>query len=121
MIQLAEDLGYLDSRKILLDPRYRRVFIEIASNLKIDVSVVDASKMSAFDKSDNGDDVDGIDWFDNTRACEFEFEFPSESNQKYYLLLWNSNEDDDAMIAYKVTPLGESFNEATRKARTFAR
>ena len=103
MIQLAEDIEYLDSRKVPLNPKFKKVFIEVASNNKIDIAVVDADQMYGFDESDTGDDVD-IDWIEGVRNYDFEFEFPS-SRQKYYLLFWNANEGDDAFIAYKITPL----------------
>jgi hypothetical protein len=103
MIQLAEDIEYLDFRKVPLNPKFKRVFIEVASNNKIDIAVVDADELSEFDESETGEDVD-IDWIVSLRNYDFEFEFP-DSKAKYYLLFWNSNEEDDAFVAYKITPM----------------
>ena len=103
MIQLAEDIEYLESRKVPLDAKHRRVFVEVASTNKIDIAVIDADQLVAFDESDTGDDVD-IDWTENTRSHEFEYEIPND-RKRHYLLFWNSNERRDAIVAYKITLL----------------
>lgn len=102
MIQLAEEVSYLDTRKVPLDPRQKRVFVEVASDRQIDLAVVDAEQLKQFDESSTGDDVD-IDWTEYVRSYEFEYEFPDR--KKRYLLFWNANDRDDAVIAYKITPL----------------
>ncbi len=102
MIQLAEGIEYLETRKVPLDPRHKKVIIEVASNRPIDVAVVDADQLKAFDESDDGDDVD-IDWTEYTRGHEFDYELPDR--KKRFLLFWNANEEDEAVIAYKITPI----------------
>ena len=105
MIQLAEDIEGYDARKVPIDPSLSRVLIQVASNRKIDIAVVDAATAKKFDKSETGDDVD-IDWImENTRQHDFEFEAPSDKKKQHYLLLWNANEDEPAIIAYKFTPI----------------
>ena len=103
MIQLAEDIEYLESRKIPLDPRHKRVFIEVASNRKIDIAILNAEQLKEFDDSETGEDV-ALDWIENTRNYELEFELPNEK-KRFYLLFWNANERGDALVAYKITPL----------------
>lgn len=103
MIQLAEDVEYLESRKVPLDPMASRVLIEFASNRRIDVAVVDTEKLKEFDDSEAGDDVKGIEWYEKERARDFEFKIPD--GKKYYLLFWNANDEKPAIIAYRVTPL----------------
>ncbi len=103
MIQLAEDLEYLDSYQVVLDPKYRKVFIEVASNQRIDIAVVDSEQLEEFEESDTGEDVK-IDWFEKKRTLDLEFEFPGD-RKKRYLLFWNSNDEDDAVVAYKITPV----------------
>jgi len=102
MIQLAEDIEYLESRKVPIDPKLRKVFIEVASTRKIDIAIVDAEKLQEFDESDTGDEAE-IDWTENTRNYDTEFDFPD--GKKRYLLFWNSNEKGDAIVAYKITPI----------------
>jgi hypothetical protein len=103
MIQLAEDIEYWDSRKVPLDAKFKKVLIEVASNRKIDIAVVDADELEDFEESESGDDVE-IDWIENTRNTEFEFDYPND-RKKRYLLFWNANEKGDAMVAYKITPI----------------
>lgn len=107
MIQLAEDIEYLESRKVPLDPKAKKIFIEVASTGKIDIAVVDSRQLKEFDESETGDEVD-IDWTENSRNYEFVFEFPGAKGEqkKWYLMFWNSNERDDAVVAYKITPMG---------------
>jgi hypothetical protein len=102
MIQLAEDISYMESRKVPLDPTLSKILIEVASNRKIDVAVVDAKQLKEFDDSDTGDEAD-IDWIENTRSYDTVFDFPD--GEKRYLLFWSSNEKGDAIVAYKVTPI----------------
>ncbi len=103
MIQLAEDLEFLDSRKVPLNPKLKRIVVEVASNRKIDVAVVDAAQEREFEESPTGDEAD-IDWIESVRNYDFEFQFP-ENEGKYYLLFWNSNEKGEAMVAYKISPM----------------
>jgi hypothetical protein len=107
MIQLAEDIGYEDYRKIPLEAKYKKVLIEVASNRKLDVAVANEKQMKAFDEAEDAENVD-IDWIENIRSYDFEFEFPPEK-QRHYLILWNSNEeyedDEGAIAAYKITAI----------------
>ena len=105
MIQLAEDVDGYDARKVPIDPSWTRVLIEVASNRKIDIAVVNAVQAKAFEDSDTGDDVD-IDWvMESTRQHDFEIEQSGDRKNKQFLILWNANEDKPAIVAYKFTPL----------------
>jgi hypothetical protein len=103
MIQLATEVESLDSRKVPLGTRFKRIFLELASDRAIDFAIVNEKQLKDFEASETGDDVE-IDWTAHVRAYEDEYELP-EDNGKRYLLLWNANSDDDATIAYKITPL----------------
>ena len=102
MIRLVEDIEHYDYVKVALDSKNKDVFIEIASNRKIDIAVVDEALLEEFDESDDGADVE-IEWIENTRNHDFEYSLPDK--KKRYLLFWNANEDDDAIVAYKITPI----------------
>jgi hypothetical protein len=105
MIQLAEDIEGYDARKVPIDGSWKRLLIEVASNRKIDIAVVDGETAKKFDDSDSGDDV-GIDWIiESARQHDFEWERPPGRTTKVFLLFWNANEDDTAIVAYKFTSL----------------
>ncbi len=103
MIRLAEDIGFEDYRKVPLDPKFRKVLIEVASNHRIDIAVLDEAQYAAFEESEDGD-VPGIDWIDEVRSHDFEFEWP-EGQTKLYLVFWNWHEKGEAIVAYKITPM----------------
>jgi hypothetical protein len=102
VIRLAEEIEYLETRKVPIDTKHKRIFVEVASNRLMDVAVVDADQLKAFDDSETGDDVD-IDWTEYTRGHEFVYELPD--HKRRFLLLWNANEEDTAVVAYKITPI----------------
>lgn len=105
MIQIAADIDSTDYRKVPLplNPRHKRLLIEVAADREVDVAVVNEKKLAEFEESETGDDV-AIEWYQYIRSYDFEFEFPA-GNGKQYLLLWNANADDEATIAYKISPL----------------
>ncbi len=103
MIQIAADIDSTDSRKVPLSAKFKRIFLEVAADREIDFAIVNEQQLKDFEASDTGDDVD-IDWVPYVRSHEGEFEMPG-GNGKRYLLLWNANADDEATIAYKITPI----------------
>jgi hypothetical protein len=104
MIQLVEDIEYQGSSKVPLppDPNYKKLFVEVASNRKIDIAIVDDRQLRHFETTDDEDPT--IEWAENTRNYEEEFEFPND-RKKRFLLFWNSNEKEEAIVAYKITRL----------------
>src|SRR5438046_1724820 len=100
MIQLAEDIEADDSRKVPLDTSLRKVFIEVASNRLIDLAVVDGEQLRQFEKGKPDDD----DWQEKVRNWEEVFELPADGSKRY-LLFWNCNDSENAIVAYKITPI----------------
>ena len=105
MIQIAPDIDSTDYRKVPLpvNPRYKRLLIEVAADREVDIAIVGEKLLKEFEESETGDDVP-IDWYQYIRSQDLEFEFPS-GNGKQYLLLWNANAEDEATIAYKISPI----------------
>jgi hypothetical protein len=101
MIHLIEDIVHNDSLKIPLNSGYKKIFVEVASNRKIDIGILNESQLKKFYA---GEDADvGTDWFENTRTLDRVFDFDEKA--KRYLLFWSSNEEGNALVAYKMTPL----------------
>lgn len=105
MIQLPAKLEGGGVFRVHLDTPHRRLFVEVASDVEVDIAVVTEEQFRAFDESEFGDDAD-IDWVEQVR--QYDFECRRLPRGKQYLLIWNSHQEGPATVAYKITAVDDS-------------
>jgi len=105
MIRLAANIEGYAGHSVQFVPHFRRVFVEIAAEMEVDVAVVTDEQLRAFNESEYGEEVD-IDWIERVRQYDFEARLLPRGPQ--YLLIWNSYQDEPVTVAYRVTGTAES-------------
>src|SRR5215510_8073080 len=93
------EIGKDDWEQVPLVFEGSTLLVELVSNRRIDFGVVDEAGLRAFEKDE--DNINHVVWFENQSGPrEFPVTAPPES-KKYWLILWNSNEDKKACVCYR--------------------
>jgi hypothetical protein len=95
LIEIAKD----DWEKVPLIFEGTSLLVEVVSNRRIDFGVVDETGLLAFERDE--EDFNNVVWFENQSGPrEFPVDAPPEA-KKYWLILWNANEDKKACVCYR--------------------
>ncbi len=103
MIQTLDAIRFSDTRRVPINTvNKRRVLVEVASDRRVDMAIVTQLQFREFQNADDTDEL-SFDLVEGLRTHDFVVDLAPESPLS--LLIWNSNEDADAFVAYKITDL----------------